>query len=232
MRLKAWFAARKQRKATDPPVLPASETSPPSAPPVAKPEPQPASSKAQPVNSSEEKTNPPVKREGVYQLETTSFRKKPLPDDPVVRAAQLSLCAHAMEFFPTFGKQGYTDGVDDETGADWLWLNPGEDPLQAVKDYAVLKAYYTSAFPFHHDRMVLILNDEKELELPQSQLQELYALCDEHNILLAVIKTSRRFVDPRTGENWLLVDGPTYPGSADDAATYGTLFLIKEGEDS
>lgn len=145
------------------------------------------------------------------------------------------------------------DGTRDGTGVDWFSLSAGSDLEKAVRLYAEIDTY-RKACEAHgvnpngtenktlywlrgnwHDRRFLLVSED-QFDALGEQTEPCLALCREHDLHLVNPRPGDRYYDYVSGVTYEVVVGATFPGSADDAATYGELCLnvtndVPEGEE-
>ena len=134
------------------------------------------------------------------------------------------------------------DGLSDNTGADWFSLGVGSDLAKVVRLYAEVDNYRKACefhgvnpqhtedhtlyglMQFYYELRFLIVTKEEFQALGEDREQCL-ALCREHKLHLVYPQSRGDFLDLDSGRIWNVYIAGTYPGSADDAATYGSLAL-------
>lgn len=145
------------------------------------------------------------------------------------------------------------DGTHDGTGVDWFSLRAGSDLEKAIRLYAEIDTY-RKACEAHgvnpngtenktlywlrgnrHDRRFLLVS-EGQFDALGEQTEPCLALCREHDLHVVNPRPGDRYYDYVSGVTYEVVVGATFPGSADDAATYGELCLnvtndVPEGEE-
>ena len=145
------------------------------------------------------------------------------------------------------------DGTHDGTGVDWFFLRAGSDLEKAVRLYAEIDTYRKAceAHGVHpkdtenktlywllrnrHDRRFLLVSASQFHALGELT-EPCLALCREHDLHVVNARAGDRYYDYVSGVTYEVVVGATFPGSADDAATYGELCLnvtndVPEGEE-
>lgn len=134
------------------------------------------------------------------------------------------------------------DGTHDGTGVDWFSLRAGSDLEKAIRLYAEIDTY-RKACEAHgvnpngtenktlywlrgnrHDRRFLLVS-EGQFDALGEQTEPCLALCREHDLHVVNPRPGDRYYDYVSGVTYEVVVGATFPGSADDAATYGELCL-------
>lgn len=161
----------------------------------------------------------------------------------------------AMTTWYVFSGQGDEglDGTHDGTGVDWFSLSAGSDLEKAVRLYAEIDTY-RKACEAHgvnpngtenktlywlrgnrHDRRFLLVS-EGQFDALGEQTEPCLALCRKHDLHVVTPRPGDRYYDYVSGVTYEVVVGATFPGSADDAATYGELCLnvtndVPEGEE-
>ena len=134
------------------------------------------------------------------------------------------------------------DGLSDNTGADWFSLGVGSDLAKVVRLYAEVDTYRKACevhgvnpkhtedhtlyglMQFYYDLRFLIVTRQDFLSLG-AEREQCLALCREHDLHLVLPQSGGVFLDLDSGRRWNVYIAGTYPGSADDAATYGSLSL-------
>ena len=137
------------------------------------------------------------------------------------------------------------EGLDDlsnNTGADWFSLGMGSDLAKVVRLYAEVDTYRKACevhgvkpkhtddyilcwlMCFAHDIHFLIVTQQDFLSLG-AEREQCLALCREHGLHLVLPQSAGVFLDLDSGRRWNVYIAETYPGSVDDAATYGRLAL-------
>ena len=134
------------------------------------------------------------------------------------------------------------DELSNNTGADWFSLGMGSDLAKVVRLYAEVDTYRKACevhgvkpkhtedgilcwlMWFAHDIHFLIVTREDFLSLG-AEREQCLALCREHELHLVLPQSGGVFLDLDSGRRWNVYITETYPGSADDAATYGRLAL-------
>ena len=145
------------------------------------------------------------------------------------------------------------DGTHDGTGVDWFFLRAGSDLEKAIRLYAEIDTYrkVCEAHGVHpkdtenktlywllgnrHDRRFLLVSASQFHALGE-QTESCLALCRAHDLHVVNPRPEDRYYDYVSGVTYEVVVGATFPGSADDAATYGELCLnvtndVPEGEE-
>ena len=141
-----------------------------------------------------------------------------------------------FEFTPNpFGEYLRHLGLDDLTNRSgiscWLALKENIDINEAVKKCRDWKKIHTSYYEtgkckIPHIRnctqgIRIVLDSDKDLpELSEETLN----ICKEENIYIVIITSERTLYNTVTRHN-LSVTYEEYPGSVDDAATYGIWYL-------
>ncbi|MDD7663028.1 MAG: hypothetical protein PUJ39_09585 [Eubacteriales bacterium] len=117
------------------------------------------------------------------------------------------------------GSEGYAVAPDadlDRIVDIWLDLRAVEADLpQEVRTLSL------AAYGCGYGR--LLLEDERQLERSTNGKEALLRRCREHRITLLLNLGNGYYQDLNTGTFYVLEVGVTWPGSADDAATYGRL---------
>ena len=137
------------------------------------------------------------------------------------------------------------EGLDElfnNTGADWYSLGMGSDLAKVVRLYAEVDTYRKACevhrvkpkraediilcwlMWFAHDIHFLIVTQQDFLSLG-AEREQCLALCREHELHLVLPQSGGVFLDLDSGRRWNVFIAETYPGSVDDAATYGSLAL-------
>lgn len=134
------------------------------------------------------------------------------------------------------------DGTHDGTGVDWFFLRAGSDLEKAIRLYAEIDTYRKAceAHGVHpkdtenktlywllgnrHDRRFLLVSASQFHALGE-QTEPCLALCREHDLHVVNARAGDRYYDYLSGVTYAVAVGATFPGSADDAATYGELCL-------
>ena len=139
------------------------------------------------------------------------------------------------------------DGVEDDTGINWLRIRESSSPEDALREFAALRAgvyaheQLFSSFSYGRpkpwflldeknvrlDRLTIILVPKNAL-VPEEKKEELRGICEENRVRLAAAEDyPESFRDLLFDRSYSLCV-TEYPGSADDAATYGYISLAKE----
>lgn len=134
------------------------------------------------------------------------------------------------------------DGTQDGTGVDWFALSAGSELEKAIRLYAEIDTYRKAceAHGVHpngtenktlywlrgnrHDRRFLLVS-EGQFDALGEQTEPCLALCRAHDLHVVTPRPGDRYYDYVSGVTYEVVVGATFPGSADDAATYGELCL-------
>lgn len=134
------------------------------------------------------------------------------------------------------------DGLSDNTGADWFSLGVDSDLAKVVRLYAEVDTYRKACevhgvnpkhtedhtlyglMRFSYDIRFLIVTRQDFLSLG-AEREQCLALCREHELHLVLPQSGGDFLDLDSGRIWNVYIAVTYPGSTDDAATYGSLAL-------
>ena len=135
------------------------------------------------------------------------------------------------------------DGTHDDTGVDWFFLHHTSDLKKAIQMYAQIDTYRKSCeahgccaahtenttlywlMNHYYDQRFLILSSEEQFEALGEDVEACMALCREHNLNILRSEGNHRFYDYVSGKTFAVYVVSTFPGSADDAATYGSLGL-------
>ena len=135
------------------------------------------------------------------------------------------------------------DGVHDYTGTDWFWLHPESELEKAIDLYAQLDTHRKvcevhDVYPRHtdhrelnallnrnHDRRFLLISSQEEFDALGENRERCIALCAEHDLHIVTDLPGHRYKDHISGNIYEIYVSGTFPGSADDAATYGALGL-------
>jgi len=125
------------------------------------------------------------------------------------------------------------DGVNNHTGYDWYIMKKNVSKKEALEKLAFFTEWMLQnyMYGFKCDNHHFFRLNGKTAVILDTFTQEDEALlpfCKEHHIDLFVIDNGS-YVKCETKERFCL-NVSTYPGSADDAATYGDVELIKEKE--
>lgn len=138
-------------------------------------------------------------------------------------------------------KQGL-DGLYDHTGADWFILGKDSDLAKVVRLYAEVDNYRKACefhgvnpqhtedhtlyglMQFYYELRFLIVTKESFLKMGEDTEQCL-ALCREHKLHLVHSQSRENYLDLDSGRIWNVYIAGEFPGSVDDAATYGSLAL-------
>ncbi|NHM14757.1 hypothetical protein GMI68_08295 [Eggerthellaceae bacterium zg-886] len=132
------------------------------------------------------------------------------------------------------------DGTRDSTGVDWFSLCPGSDLEKAIGIYAQIDTYRKACevhgtyakdtesgvlyrlMRHYYDCRFLIVS-KQQFDALGENAERCLALCKEHDLHLAKPLPRSRFEDYVSGKTYEIYVAETFPGSADDAATYGSL---------
>lgn len=122
------------------------------------------------------------------------------------------------------------DEARNKTGYNWFIVRENADIKKALE-------MYVDCFQWLRGNQIsLFLSVSPLLYIPENNTimvisgdvnEELYAYCHEHNIRLFQEIGKHHFKDIETKEKYAL-SLSEYPGMADDAATYGDIYLIKD----
>lgn len=146
-------------------------------------------------------------------------------------------------FFILSGDDDELDGYENGTGVNWYQVNPSGDLAEAVALYAQIDIY-AKACNAHHRSMkdtenwtlrrilhlyhpatvFLVINAEQFARLGEKKAPCL-ELCRKHDLCLVEPLPENRYLDHVSGKTYEVYVGERFPGSADDAATYGVLRL-------
>ncbi len=132
------------------------------------------------------------------------------------------------------------DGTHDSTGVDWFILCPDSDLEKVIEMYAQIDNYrkaceahkvyakdteskvlYRLMNEYYDSRFFII--SKKQFDTLGENTERCMALCREHDLHLAESLPGCRYKDYVSGKTYEIYVGETFPGSADDAATYGSL---------
>lgn len=157
-------------------------------------------------------------------------------------AALASDCA-ITNFYMISGRDDEgLDGTHDGTGVDWLYLSPDSNLEKAITMYAQIDTYRkaceahdvyaknTQNSTLHwlmnryHDSRFLIIS-AGQFDALGENTEPCLALCREHDLHIVTSLPEDRYKDYVSGQTYEVYVGETFPGSADDAATYGNLCL-------
>lgn len=134
------------------------------------------------------------------------------------------------------------DGLSNDTGADWFSLGVDSDLAKVVRLYAEVDTYRKACevhgvspkhtedhtlywlMRFTYDIRFLIVTRQDFLSLG-AEREQCLALCREHELHLVLPQSGGNFLDLDSGRLWNVYISGEYAGSADDAATYGSLAL-------
>ncbi|MBR4163811.1 MAG: hypothetical protein IKR11_09840 [Solobacterium sp.] len=172
----------------------------------------------------------------------TFFRKKNNSEtndrlDPEIREDGLrkgrALREVMDDYFITRKYDDELDGTNNKTGYDWYIMKKNVNKKDALEKLASLTEWMlqNDMYGFKCDNHYFFRLNGKTAVILDKFTQEDEALlpfCKEHHIDLFVIDNGS-YVKCETKEKFCL-NVSTYPGSADDAATYGDVELIKEKE--
>ena len=140
------------------------------------------------------------------------------------------------------GDEGLDD-VHDYTGTDWFWLHPESDLEKTIDLYAQLDTHRKvcevhDVYPRHtdhrelntllnrnHDRRFLLISSQEEFDALGENRERCIALCAEHDLHIVTGLPGHCYKDHVSGNIYEIYVSGTFPGSADDAATYGALGL-------
>ena len=151
-------------------------------------------------------------------------------------------CAIERDYLVSAVDNQGLDGLYDHTGADWFILCMDSDLAKVVRLYAEVDTYRKACevhgvnpkhtedhtlyglMWFTYDIRFLIVTRQDFLSLG-AEREQCLALCREHDLHLVLPQSGGVFLDLDSGRRWNVYIAGTYPGSADDAATYGSLSL-------
>lgn len=151
-------------------------------------------------------------------------------------------CAIECCYLSTLVDDQGLDGLYDHTGADWFILGKDSDLAKVVRLYAEVDSYRKACevhgvnpkhtengtlyrlMQFYYELRFLIVTKESFLKMGEDTAQCL-ALCREHKLHLVHSQSGENYLDLDSGRLWNVYIAGEFPGSADDAATYGSLGL-------
>lgn len=152
-------------------------------------------------------------------------------------------CALSIHYiFRGQGDDGL-DGTYDYTGVDWFLLHINSDLKKVIQLYAQIDTYRKSCeagnhrtsptenrilrslMSFYRDQRVFLLPSEEQFEALGEDKESCMTLCREHGLMIMRSEGNCRYYNYVNGINYTVYVGATFPGSADDAATYGALYL-------
>lgn len=130
------------------------------------------------------------------------------------------------------------DGVEQDPKTNWIRLNDDKKIEKALIQYAYVKDYFNEHDSyifdfFKYNKLALVwlwsntfltINGE-EIKLSKKKREKIISLCKENGITV-VSQNKNIFTDVFTADRYML-SSYTYPGSADDAATYVQYNLKK-----
>lgn len=130
------------------------------------------------------------------------------------------------------------DGVQQDPETNWIRLNDDKKIEKALIQYAYVKDFFNEhnshifdffkynklALAWLWSNTFLVINGE-EIKLSKKKKEKILSLCKE-NAVTVVLQNKNIFTDAFTSDRYML-SSYTYPGSADDAATYVQYILKK-----
>ena len=130
------------------------------------------------------------------------------------------------------------DGVEQDPRTNWIRLNDDKKIEKALIQYAYVKDYFNEHDSYIFDffkynklalvwlwsNTFLVINGE-EIKLSKKKKEKIISLCQENGVTI-VSQNKNIFTDVFTADRYML-SSYTYPGSADDAATY-VQYIIKK----
>lgn len=130
------------------------------------------------------------------------------------------------------------DGAQQDPETNWIKLNDDKKIEKALLQYAYVKDYFDKNNSYIFDffkynnlalawlwsNTFLVINGE-ELNLSNKKKEKIISLC-KNNDVTVVSQNKNVFKDVFTADRYIL-SSYTYPGSADDAATYVQYDLQK-----
>ena len=135
------------------------------------------------------------------------------------------------------------DGTRDYTGVDWFLLHRTSNLKKAIQLYAQIDTYRKvceahgcyavrtenrtlgSLMNHSYDQRLLILSSEEQFAALGEETETCMALCREHSLNIVWSEENHQYYDYVSGKTFEVYVGSTFAGSADDAATYGALYL-------
>lgn len=149
----------------------------------------------------------------------------------------------AMERFCLVGGQGDEglDGTYDRTETDWFRLSPDSDLEKVIHMYAQIDTYRKACeahgvhvkhtgnrtlywlMMYYYDSRFFIISVAQFAALGE-KAEPCLTLCREHDLHI-VTSRPEGYQDYVSGKTYEVYVGAEFPGSADDAATYGELWL-------
>lgn len=162
---------------------------------------------------------------------------------PQWEAALEGSCAMSRYYITRGLDDEYLDGSRDDTGIGWFFLHCDSDLKQTIELYAQIDTYrkaceahgLNTAHTENHvlrelmgrrfDRRFLILGSEEQFPTLGENTEACLALCRKHDLHLVRSEANYRYYDHVNDTTYEVYVGATFPGSADDAATYGALCL-------
>ena len=141
---------------------------------------------------------------------------------------------------------GGLDGCDNATRVDWYRLGPDSNLEKTIEMYAQINNYrmacelrdlhvdswketenrdLRSLLNQHCCDGVFLIVSAEQLHALGENTERCQALCREHNLHLVEALSTYSYMDHVSGKTYEVYVGDIYPGMADDAATYGVLYM-------
>ena len=156
------------------------------------------------------------------------WKDKPQPDAEAEkeRAEKEDAAFEVLNYYSLeSGSAAFVDEVRNQTPYIWYSLKPGAGLADAVERIADCAAWaerngrWTVVTLL---RPVIVLDS---FDVPEEEKAKIFPICREWGIRLFRPAGQARFEDCETGERFRLEYSGTYPGMADDAATYQDVYL-------
>ena len=133
--------------------------------------------------------------------------------------------------FDWYGMKQFSDDDLDEvrnrTPYIWFGLKDGVDLRHALKQYSDCAEWareHEHGLHFLRSKTVIVLNS---FDIPEEEQESIFSTCHQWSTRLFRLIGYATFEDCETKEKYEINVGPSYPGSADDAATYADVSLEK-----
>ena len=152
-------------------------------------------------------------------------------------------CAMSRHYVCRGQNDAGLDGTHDDTDADWFFLHQNSDLKKTIQLYAQIDTYRKacevhdrrvrhtenrilwSLMEISHDRRILLLPSETLFAALGEDEDACIALCRKHDLMVMRYEKNNQYYNYVDGKNYVVYVGATFAGSADDAATYGALYL-------
>ena len=152
-------------------------------------------------------------------------------------------CAMSIHYVVRGQGDDGLDGTHDDTGVNWFFLHGTSNLKKAIHLYAQIDTYRKSCeahgryaartenktlywlMNHYYDQRLLILSSEEQFAELGEETEACMTLCREHDLNIVWAEGNNQYYDYVSGRTFEVYVASTFAGSADDAATYGSLGL-------